>query len=307
MNTSNFYACSGMDRQSETRKDGNKISELLLSETTRVLPIWKTKIFHEDNHCVFLPATDLPLLNNASPLCDSTPIFLGVHQDSAWFAVDISGWEAPELHPPFTAHHGAFVDLRAVAPQMPNFEASLCAQARAMTIWHSRNRFCSVCGNQTSVAEAGYVLRCSNANCGASHFPRTDPVVIMLVHDGERCLLGRQAHFAPGMFSIMAGFVEPGESLEDAVAREVWEETGVQVTDIRYHSSQPWPFPSMLMLGFSARATTSLIDTSGNELEEARWFSRDWLRQTPESDAFRLPRGDAISRRIINDWINGVI
>jgi NAD+ diphosphatase len=147
--------------------------------------------------------------------------------------------------------------------------------------------------------------KCSNTDCGAEHFPRLDPAVIMLIHDGgDRLILGRQKNWPPGQHSVLAGFVEPGESLEDAVAREIFEEVGVEITDIHYHSSQPWPFPSSIMLGFDARATDTTLNVNLDELEGADWFTRDDLLASPENNAFRLPRKDSISRRLIEDWMN---
>jgi len=160
-----------------------------------------------------------------------------------------------------------------------------------------------VCGNPTRAEEAGHVRRCTNADCDATHFPRTDPAVIMLVHDGERCLLGRQKAWPQGMHSTLAGFVEPGESLEEAVAREVYEETKVTLDEITYHSSQPWPFPASLMLGFHARARTTAIEVDHSELEDARWYEKSWLLGHKDNDDFRLPRRDSIARRLLEDWL----
>ena len=150
--------------------------------------------------------------------------------------------------------------------------------------------------------------RCTDPGCAAMHFPRTDPAVIMLVIDGERALLGRNKNFPlPGMYSTLAGFVEPGESLEDAVAREVREETGVTVGPVVYHSSQPWPFPANIMLGFHAVALSTEITIDFGELEDARWFTRDYLASHRDDDTFRLPRRDSIARRLIEDWLAGHI
>ena len=145
--------------------------------------------------------------------------------------------------------------------------------------------------------------RCTDPGCATMHFPRTDPAVIMLVAKGERCLLGRKAEWAPGRYSTLAGFVEPGESLEDAVAREVREETAIEVAAVHYHSSQPWPFPANIMLGFYAEAASTAITVDYGELEDARWFDRDWLRTHQDGDEFRLPRRDSIARRLIEDWL----
>jgi NAD+ diphosphatase len=174
-----------------------------------------------------------------------------------------------------------------------------------MLNWHRRHGFCSVCGAATASREAGHVRRCTDPDCGAHCFPRTDPAVIMLVHDGgDRVVLGRKASMLPGQHSILAGFVEPGESLEDAVRREVFEEVGLELGEVIYHSSQPWPFPANIMLGFTARATTFDLNVDYNELEDgARWFTRDFLRSSPEDESFRLPRRDSISRRLVNEWL----
>ena len=152
---------------------------------------------------------------------------------------------------------GRFADARGVAPQLAPGEAGILAQARSLVNWHLRHGFCAVCGARTEVADGGYVRRCPA--CAAEHFPRTDPVVIMLVRDGEDCLLGRQAHFPAGVYSALAGFVEPGETIEEAVRREVMEEAGIEVGEVDYHSSQPWPFPASLMIGCIAKAASRRI------------------------------------------------
>jgi NAD+ diphosphatase len=199
-----------------------------------------------------------------------------------------------------------FTDLRHVAPRLDRREGALLALARAMMFWHARHRYCGLCGSPTRSEEAGHMRRCTDPACNTMHFPRTDPAVIMLVTDGDRVLLGRNKNFPlPGMYSTLAGFVEPGESLEDAVAREVREETGVEVGAVHYHSSQPWPFPANIMLGFYAEARTTEITIDYGELEDARWFARDWLLTHTDDDAFRLPRLDSIARRLIEDWLHG--
>jgi NAD+ diphosphatase len=180
----------------------------------------------------------------------------------------------------------------------------LCAYARGLLHWHARHGFCGVCGAPTASRSAGHQRVCTNGSCGASHFPRTDSAVIMLVHDGaDRCILSRQSHWPPGMHSTLAGFLEPGESLEEAVAREVYEETGVRVGEVRYHSSQPWPFPASIMVGFYARAIGGEFKPNLDELESAGWYSRDELRTIGSSDAFRLPNAYSIARRLVEDWL----
>jgi NAD+ diphosphatase len=195
-----------------------------------------------------------------------------------------------------------FRELRPLAPLLPADSASLLAYARALGLWRTRHRFCGACGAANLPARAGHVMRCSRESCGNETFPRLDPAIIVLVIDasGERALLGRQATWPTGRYSTIAGFVEPGESLEDAVAREVLEETGVQVAEVAYDSSQPWPFPSSLMLGFRAIARTDAITLRDGELEDARWFTRADL----EAGHPALPPAGAISARLIDGWFN---
>jgi NAD+ diphosphatase len=197
------------------------------------------------------------------------------------------------------------VNVREIAPVLAQDEGGLLAYAAALLNWHRRHRFCSVCGTASQVREAGLLRVCPA--CGAEHHPRTDPVVIMLVVDGERdrVLLGRQAAWPAGRYSALAGFVEPGESLEDAVAREVFEESGVEVGDARYVSSQPWPFPSSLMLGFHARYASGEARVRDRELEDVRWFHRDELAASMRGEGpLRVPPRIAIARRLIEEWLD---
>jgi len=193
-------------------------------------------------------------------------------------------------------------ELRPLAPTLPADAASLLAYARALVLWRARHAFCGVCGAPNAKARAGHVMRCTRPGCGTENFPRLDPAIIVLVTDpsGERALLGRQAAWPAGRYSTIAGFVEPGESLEDAVAREVAEETGVQVGEVRYDTSQPWPFPASLMLGFHAVARTEAITLRDGELEDARWFTRAEIAAGHPA----LPPAGAISARLIDAWFD---
>jgi NAD+ diphosphatase len=194
--------------------------------------------------------------------------------------------------------------LRDVGPRLSPLDAGLVVQAQALAEWHRAHRFCPRCGGGLLVSGGGYVLRCES--CDRQHFPRTDPAVIMLVTDAEdRCLLGRQPAWPPGRFSTLAGFVDPGESLEQAVAREVMEEAGVEVDGVTYFGNQPWPFPSSLMVGFFARAVTTEIVVDAVELEAARWFSREEVRAQTEAGTLVLPGGISISRSLIEAWYGG--
>jgi NAD+ diphosphatase len=196
----------------------------------------------------------------------------------------------------------AWAGLREVGADLGDLDAGLLVQAIGIVEWHERNRFSPLSGAATTIERHGWVQR--DPETGIEVFPRTDPAVIMLVHDGgDRVVLGRQAVWPPGRFSILAGFVEPGESAESAVAREVAEEVGLRVTDIRYVSSQPWPFPQSLMLGFVARATEEELRIDHDEIEEARWFTRDELRAGEGPRA--LPPPVSIARHILDRWVAG--
>ena len=175
-----------------------------------------------------------------------------------------------------------------------------------MTFWHEKNKFCGVCGSKTKIEEAGFVLKCVNKNCNQSHFPRTDPAIITLVSNKDKVLLARSSRFPQKMYSTLAGFVEPGESLELALKREVYEEVGVNVNKIEYFQSQPWPFPASLMLGFFAETEDTDLNIDKDEIEDANWFDISQLKDLthPEiTDGFKLPRFDSIARRLVNDWI----
>jgi NAD+ diphosphatase len=192
--------------------------------------------------------------------------------------------------------------LREVGADLGDLDAGLLAEAIGILEWHERNRFSPLTGAATTIERAGWVQR--DPTTGTELFPRTDPAVIMLVHDGDRCVLGRQAAWPPGRFSILAGFVEPGESAEAAVAREVAEEVGLRVTDVRYVASQPWPFPQSLMLGFTARVDGDpTLRLDQDEIEEAHWFTRDQLRAGEGPRA--LPPPVSIARHIIDRWVDG--
>ncbi len=195
-----------------------------------------------------------------------------------------------------------FAELREVGPMVDGRDGSVLAYARAMLYWHGKHIYCGRCGQATSVEKMGHQRKCVSTNCGEMHFPRTDPAVIMLIEDGERVLLGRQAIWPEGMYSTLAGFVEPGETIEHATAREVFEEVGIQIGNIRYQHSQPWPFPSSLMLGLYATALTTELNINKDEIDHAQWFTRDELLNFADQGKF-LPRQLSISRRLIDDWL----
>ena len=224
--------------------------------------------------------------------------FLGANRDApAFFALP-----AAQLVPGELAPETGWVDLRHAAAHWSRFDSGVFAYAKALLLWQSRARFCGVCGTPTQLVRGGHCARCRNPECGLQHFPRTDAAIIVLVQDGDRALLGRQRNWPSRRWSTLAGFVEPGESLEDAVRREVDEEAGVQLAQVDYHSSQPWPFPGALMVGFNAVAADATIRV-GDELEDARWFAARELIAAIRSGEVELPPSISISRRLILDWL----
>jgi NAD+ diphosphatase len=229
-------------------------------------------------------------------------VFLGLANGAPHFAIDVSALEPDAAARAFDTS-AAFEDLRAVGAALPDSEAALLAYARGILWWHERHRFCGVCGHPTRSTDAGHRRLCVNEACKAEQFPRSDPAVIVSVEYEDRCLLARGARFPPHFHSVLAGFVEPGESLEDTVAREVFEECGIRVADIAYHSSQPWPFPSSLMLGFRARALNTDLTLDPSEILEAGWYTRDWIRALEPGGPFRIPPQFSISGRLIADWL----
>ena len=299
MNSQNHYADEVLDRVAQFRRDDAWVTAQYAAEQTMVIPVWRSRSLIEQGtepRGVMMSIAETRALMETA----TTTVLLGVRNEVAHFAIDISPMEAHEVNE--LRADGEFVDLRSVGAVLDRTEASILAYAKGMLHWHSRHLFCGVCGSPTESQDAGHLRKCLNQNCSAGHFPRTDPAVIMLVQKDDRALLGRKAEWMPGMYSTLAGFVEPGESLEQAVAREVMEESGVEITNIRYHSSQPWPFPSSLMLGFFADAVTEKLIPWDDELEDLQWFTRQDLADGGAGIAQR-PRSDSIARRLIDEWI----
>jgi NAD+ diphosphatase len=291
-----FLSGLELDRAASLRSSPERLDEAWGRPDTRVVPVWRSKhiVLREDvTSLVLLGPDKLDMLEAQSR------VLLGTAGGAAVFAVDLSSVEEPAESLGLPPVH-AFLGLRDVAPLVSQAEGALLAYASGILSWHRRHRFCGVCGSETTSTHGGHIRVCASASCGEQHFPRTDPAVIMLVTDGERSLLGRQSAWPARVYSTLAGFVEPGESLEEAVRREVYEETSVELDEVHYHSSQPWPFPSSLMLGFTARAKSREILLSADELEDARWFTR---AQVLARDGVELPSTISIARRLIEDWL----
>jgi NAD+ diphosphatase len=285
----NTFAGARRDRVTDRRGDAAWLAAQRADPASRAVVAADGAVLVKGDALALVP------LGRVGPLA-SEPLLLGLEGGRALFAVDAEG-----LHPAALAP-AELVGVRDIAPRLAQSDGGLLAYAIALLNWHRRHRFCSVCGSPSEVGEAGLVRVCPA--CGTLHHPRTDPVVIMLVTDGDRALLGRQASWPAGRYSALAGYVEPGESLEDAVAREVREETGVEVAGPRYASSQPWPFPSSLMLGFTAGYAGGEPAARDGELEDARWFSRAELEDASAGrGGVLLPPPFAIARRLIEGWL----
>jgi NAD+ diphosphatase len=260
-------------------------------------------------------AGDLPILKAGEPGTSLLPASvlsrLPAHQEQVFLGTlgerpvvaTLAAPEAAELFQEDPAF--AVVDLRSIAVRglVPAEELGLLAMAKSLLDWHRRHRFCANCGAPTQPAQAGFRRDC--ASCGAQHFPRTDPVVIMLITRGDKCLMGRQPRFAEKMYSCLAGFLEPGETIEDAVRRETFEEASIRVGAVRYMTSQPWPFPSNIMIGCIGEALTDEIAFDGEELEDARWFTKEDVRRMLEGthEHYAAPAPIAIANHLIREWV----
>lgn len=292
MNRMHPFAGSAFDRLSERRNDIEWLKQLD-SDRIRLVPVWRGRVLVETIQDT-LRMSSLDHFITPSDIVESK-ILLGEFRDQVLFAVEIPEHIEPTVHA-----QAAYHDLRAVSGLLNYDELGVLGYARALIHWQRMHQFCGKCGARNQATHSGHVMMCSNEVCKQQNFPRLDPAVIVLVTDGERILLGRQTRFPPGRYSTIAGFVEWAESIEEAVVREVREEAGVAISVVEYHSSQPWPFPSSLMLGFVAQAVSTEIKLNDGELEDARWFTR----QDIASGALSLPPTQSISFALIEHWYN---
>jgi len=299
------FAGNPLNRASEKRADTKWIESRRQDPSSLVLPMWRLEPF------ILEPKAsgseiELGLLRPgiADSLADAeaTCIFLGLDGDRAVFALDVSQAREPGNVGPL-AGLGFFREARAAAQTASLRDAAIIAQAKAMIDWHQRHGFCPRCGAPTKLVDAGYRRLCGK--CNSEHFPRVDPVVIMLATHGDACLVGRGKQFPPGMFSSLAGFVEPGETIEEAVRRELMEEAAVKVGEVTYYATQPWPFPSSLMIGCFARAESRDAKADDNEIAEVRWIERSVARELisgKQLSGVRLPPPIAIAHHLIKTW-----
>lgn len=302
------FAGNPLNRASEKRTDSSWIESKRHDPSSLVLPIWRLEPFLLGSEKSDTSA-ELGLLHPGiadSLASESAPcIFLGLDGEVAVFALDVSEAGDPATDGPL-AKLGYFRDARVAAQMVSIKDAAIIAQAKAMIDWHQRHGFCPRCGASTKIMDAGYRRLCGK--CSAEHFPRVDPVVIMLATDGDACLVGRGKLFPPGMFSALAGFIEPGETVEEAVRRELMEEASVKVGDVTYYATQPWPFPSSLMIGCFAKAISRDVKADGNEIAEVRWVERSVARELitgKQVDGIRVPPPIAIAHHLIKTWALG--
>jgi NAD+ diphosphatase len=303
MKSPNFFGETGLDRMSERRTDKDWLRAATESVEAVVLPIWRTRNLiiqqGEGSAAVRVSLTEVSsILNN-----QVHPIFLGLQDGVPHFAVDLSHMDDP-LALPELSGKGVFTDVREAGLDLPLEDGGLLAYVKAIANWHQTHKFCGRCGSPCESRDGGHMRECTNSDCKAQHFPRTDPAVIMLVSSGDKIILARKKGWPEDRYSILAGFVEQGETLEGAVVREVMEEVNIPVTNVRYHSCQPWPFPANLMFGFFAEAQSEKIKIDDDELEHARWFHRDELIDEARRYADK-PHSISIARRLMSEWALG--
>jgi NAD+ diphosphatase len=293
------FTGSGVERFSALRQQPEALAAAFAESDARFVPIWQSRCLLRDGGIVVCGREDIEVLVSSQGGGHASnhegAVFLGRRAGQALFAIELRGDT-----PPATLPAAGFRGLREVLGQVSEADAALLAYARAMILWQERHRHCGVCGAPNRAAEGGFVMACTASGCDHKSFPRIDPAVIVLVHRDDRCLLGRQAAWPEGRLSTIAGFVEPGESLEDAVIREVQEETNIRVGDCAYIASQPWPFPAAMMLGFHATGLTDDIRFNDRELVEARWLRRDDIR----AGTIALPPQESIAFRLIEAWFD---
>ncbi|GAN80776.1 NAD(+) diphosphatase [Acidocella aminolytica] len=286
----NHYSSAALDRAAHLRENACWLARAAKNSTSRYVLLHEGKVLIEESG-------ETPRARLLPPLGLAPDLFLGLTDGLPVFALDFSERALPDG---ITTEF--FRELRGLTALLPMLDAALLATARGIFNWRATHKYCPRCGGTLTPHRAGWVLHC--AQCKKDHFPRTDSAVIMLVTKGEVALLGQSHRFPPEwkMYSTLAGFVEPGESLEDAVRREVFEEAGIEVGAVHYHSSQPWPFPASLMLGFHAEGLSEDIVLQDDEMRDARWFSRTQIRDHAAL-GFGLPPHDSIARRLIEDWL----
>ncbi len=313
------FGGSGLDRAAELRMNPDALRFARSASDAVSILLWRGKplVAGEGRDTLARLPMSHPLIADGPEGNTKDPVFLGREDGAPCFATDISGWQPVDLdtaalgqfldpseqhHPDLPEDH-VFAELRRLMTRLNSRDAELAATAKAIIGWHRTHKFCAQCGVQSDMVQAGWQRTCPA--CGAHHFPRTDPVVIMLITHGPNVLMGRSPGWPPGMYSLLAGFVEPGETLEAAVRREVWEEAGISVGDVSYLASQPWPFPASLMIGCAGEALNTDINIDPNEIEEARWISRNEMMRAfaGEHPEIKPARKGAIAHFLLHNWL----
>jgi len=296
------FVSHALDRAAHLRLEDDKLIAFESDSRSRAYVVFRDSLVvkrdGEASHALL--TIDEALKFGANP----GTVFLGLRDGAAVFGMGISGASAERL---IGRDDVAVSELRGMAMQgaIPTDQLSAVAMAKSLVNWHQRHGFCANCGVKTSMREGGWKRQCPS--CKAEHFPRTDPVVIMLVTKGDKCLMGRQSRFLTGMYSCLAGFVEAAETIEDAVRREVFEEAGIRCTDVAYYMTQPWPYPSSLMIGCTAHALNEDIVVDRTELEDARWFDREEVRlmlTRKHPDGLAGPHPFAIAHHLLGRWVH---
>jgi NAD+ diphosphatase len=309
------FAGSFLDRADRLRGDADWLSARLADPGSMVLPFWRGKPLFDltasGPRLAWLSATEDLVVD-----CPEPTVFMGLDDAGvAHFAADVSYLAPPDEHPAQfiddqtldLSETRKFIELRAIMADIDHRDAGIAAAAKGIFEWRLTHGFCANCGHRNRASHAGWRFECPS--CGRQHFPRTDPVVIMLVLDGDRVLLGRQSGWPEGMYSLLAGFMEPGETVEEAVRREVLEEAGIVVDEVRYVTSQPWPFPASLMIGCAGRAVTTAITRDPHELEDAIWVPKSEIAEALEGrhDRIAPARKGAVAQVILRAWVRGQI
>jgi len=307
----NTFTGNPLDKVNNQRHSEEFVQGLLRNESSKFLPSHQLKMLLAGSQVIWKTEKELKeeLELEFEQLISLLWILLGMRDGIAYFVVELSQFKEDKISP-ILRSGGKFEELRMVVYKLSMEDASILAQARCFLQWHSKHLFCAVCGAPSISIQGGSKRKCTK--CDANHFPRTDPVVIAAVFKGDKCLLGRKSIFPKGMWSALAGFIEPAESFEEAARREIFEESNIRIGKVTYHSSQPWPYPSQLMIGCIAEALTEDIIVDKKEMEDIQWFSKEQVRAAVEvsykamsytnSEEFRIPPPSAIAHQIIKSW-----
>lgn len=294
---SSYFNTDFLSRHSQRRRDKNYIDNIYRDAKTLFIPIFNASNLLNDEQPNMLSYQEIKNLEDII----SFSVFLGENSNNTYFSISLTGDN--NIVSKRLSKFGTFQNLRKQAPFLDEETAGLLAFAKAMDYWHRQNVYCGNCGAKTDIIEAGFSRKCSNTECQRTFFPRLDPAIIVLVENDDSCLLGRHSSWQKGLYALIAGFVEPGESIESAVKREVEEETGIRVKNIKYHSSQPWPFPCSLMIAYTAAAENTEIDNDEDELDDVRWFSRDELRKKLAANQMTIASKVSIAHSLISEWM----